>query len=299
MLHRIELHSRVLQTTSPVSVYIPDCGQERYPVVYLFRGDGNEWLDVGRDGTRRGRNAITVLDDLLHKGYIPPVALVFPTTANSARGVFAGGFDFFSPPVPAVANIGTGKFEEFALHELIPEIESRFPIGGSAGLRALDGFSLGGLISFVLALKHPGRFVAVGSYDAAFLYWNHDHPRGCSHPENDLRLDLFPYWFGAPPDLDHFRASNPADIVFHAAGERLAALRALPMYLHNACDRTPNANQWRVERFVEMLAHVGIENGFANSLLDPHARHDWYWADEHLYHVLPRLCGHFRSSREL
>ena len=299
MLHRMEINSEILDTTCRLAVYIPEEDHntnplERLPAIYIFRGDCDEWLNPHQDESRQGRNAITVLEDLRHKGYLPPVALVFPTTANAENGVFSGGFDFVAPPGENLKNIGTGKFEQFVIGELIPNIENEFPIGGEPGLRALDGFSLGGLIAFVLGLKYPDRFAAIGCYDGAFLFWTHDHPDGVSHLENDLRLNLFPYWFGMPPDFDHFQRNNPANIIFNAGGEHLAKIRNLPMYLQTANDQTPNANQWRVERFIEMLAHIKIRNGFEQSLLNPHARHNWYWADEHLYYVLPRLCRHMK-----
>lgn len=135
----------------------------------------------------------------------------------------------------------------------------------------LDGFSLGGLITFVLGLKYPDQFAAID--DGVFLFWNHDPPDGVSHPENDLRLNLYPYWFGMPPDFRHFQRKNPSNILLDTIGGHLAKIRRLPMYLQTAYDQTPNANQWRMKRFIELMAHVKINNGFERSLLNEHAKH--------------------------
>jgi len=125
---RIELHnlsSAILGTQKNFNIFLPDGydqEDERYPVVYLFRGNEREWANPTEDGSRRG-NIKTVADGLYGEGKIGKVILVMPGLSEPA----------------------TDQDFAFVLNELIPYIDRSYRTLPSRWLRGMDGFSYGGL----------------------------------------------------------------------------------------------------------------------------------------------------------
>lgn len=80
---RIELRTLTVPGagTWNFNVYLPpgyDGSTERYPVLYLFRGAVDEWLDRTEDASRNGRNIQTITDTLIAQGKMGGVILVMP-----------------------------------------------------------------------------------------------------------------------------------------------------------------------------------------------------------------------------
>src|SRR5436309_2788233 len=124
--------------------------------------------------------------------------LVFAAALTAAAGAVtpaiaathAAGSDFFpscaaytSNPAPAVSSVNsldlpspafdgtpTPKFEKQFLDELIPYVESAFPVGRGPSWRALVGESLGGYGSYTLGLRHPDTFASVSSVSGAMNF---------------------------------------------------------------------------------------------------------------------------------
>ena len=285
MLEEIIVNSKELCAQHRSLVYwLDDKKRVGQPVLYLFRGNPEEWFAKPQE--RQGRNIETVVEHLVELGYMRPFVIICPETnlTVDGRDCFTCAFDLAAPP----DGENSGKYCRFFTEEYFPLIEKEL-FGDLATKRAVGGFSLGSLAAFTIGFHRYDLFSAISSYDGAFLYWNYDHPQGCGPDENDLRLDWFPYWFGEPPELQAFLRQNPYSLLQNAAGKRLHGLMRMKFFMHSSAERHVTANAWREEKMARGLVEAGCSLEFETILLSPEAKHDWYWVDEHLYRLLPPL----------
>ncbi|MFH0991465.1 MAG: alpha/beta hydrolase-fold protein [bacterium] len=148
------------------NVYLPpeyDNTTERFPVVYLFRGAVDEWLDRTEDGSRNGRNIQSIIDTLIAQGKMGGVILVMP------------GFT-------AMTGAATEADYSFILNTLIPYIDQNYRTLPSRWFRGLDGFSLGGLHMVNLIWRNPERFASAGSYDGTFSLFSFSQMTSAGEP---------------------------------------------------------------------------------------------------------------------
>lgn len=159
---RIEMRSITLSGVGSwdFNVYLPpgyDQSSERFPVLYLFRGAVDEWLDRTEDGSRAGRNIQDITDTLIAQGTMLGVILVMP------------GFTGAAMTGPATDDDYT-----FVLNTLIPFIDQQYRTMPSRWFRGVDGFSLGGLHMVNLMWRRPERFSSAGMYDGTLYLFDMD-----------------------------------------------------------------------------------------------------------------------------
>lgn len=138
------------------NIYLPpgyDLTTERYPVVYLFRGAVDEWLDRTEDASRNGRNVQLIADTLIALRKMGGVILVMP------------GFT-------AMTSAASEADYSFILNTLIPHIDQQYRTLPSRWHRGVDGFSLGGLHMVNLLWRDPERFASAGFYDGTTSLFN-------------------------------------------------------------------------------------------------------------------------------
>lgn len=228
---RIELHSHfsnILGITKSYNIFFPegyDSETDHYPVVYLFRGAVDEWADPMEDASRRG-NIKTVFDSLYSKKRIGKMILVMP-------GLSA----------PATANEYT-----YIVNELIPHIDSAYRTIPTRWHRAMDGFSLGGLIVTNLLAGAPRYFCSAGSYDGTLSLFN-----------NTLFSD-------ASPSLVY--ALGQIQLLYHTA-------------------TVGGNNSANNQATFAVLNSKGIYNSLPSFSLNAGASHNWYYADWHMGITLP------------
>jgi enterochelin esterase family protein len=152
--------SKTMGFTRTVWVYTPpgyDTGKQKYPVLYLLHGNGEEvsgWVRNGR--------ANIILDNLLAGGKMKPMIVVMPQGhALQAAGVeplkrITGETSMFSP-----------LFPKELLEEVIPNVEHTFRVDAVPASRAIAGLSMGGGQSLSIGLAHPELFRYVLGYSAA------------------------------------------------------------------------------------------------------------------------------------
>jgi enterochelin esterase family protein len=133
--------SSTLGTTRTLLVYTPPGfdGRKKYPVLYLIHGGSDTeetWTKVGR------ANLIT--DNLIAQGKAKAMIIVMPY-ANVA-------------PSPRE------KFTEDMMNDIIPFIESNYPVLTDSKSRAVAGFSVGGGQTLNIGLTNPDKFAYVCSY---------------------------------------------------------------------------------------------------------------------------------------
>jgi enterochelin esterase-like enzyme len=129
---------------------------EKYPVLYLLHGiggDEKEWL--------RGGQPQVILDNLYADGKLEPMVVVMPN-GRAMKDDSAGGNIMAPDKVEAFAT-----FEQDLLRDLIPFIESKYPVLADREHRAIAGLSMGGGQSLNFGLGNLDRFAWVGGFSSA------------------------------------------------------------------------------------------------------------------------------------
>jgi S-formylglutathione hydrolase FrmB len=142
ILRDVTFRSAALNRDMPYRVIMPSslAPGKKLPVVYLLHGGGggfrdwSNYSDVGR---------------FAESGLI----LVMPEGANS---YYTNAVD---PP--------QDRYEDYIVHNLIADVESRFPAAPGRANRAIVGISMGGFGAVKLALQHPDLFSFVGGISSA------------------------------------------------------------------------------------------------------------------------------------
>lgn len=139
-------------------VYLP-AGYDpsrKYPVVYVLHGIGGDEWEWQRNGTPEG-----ILDRLMGSGEAIPFIAVFPNgRAMNPDGVPAD-------PMNLTAQKAFETFTRDLFDDLIPYIESNYPVYADRGHRAICGLSMGGGQALNIGLGFPDSFSFVGAFSHA------------------------------------------------------------------------------------------------------------------------------------
>jgi enterochelin esterase-like enzyme len=120
----------------------------KYPVFYLLHGAGDD-----ETGWQKKGSAAVILDNLYADKKIVPMIVVMPN--GRAR-------------TPDAAQPSAGApFENDLLKDVIPYIESHYPVLADRDHRAIAGLSMGGGQSLGIGLKHLDTFAWVGGFSSA------------------------------------------------------------------------------------------------------------------------------------
>jgi len=157
----IQYESSTVGTTRRALIYTPPGfskrkKKEKYPVLYLLHGiggDEKEWY-------RRG-NPQVIWDNLYADGKLEPMIVILPN-GRAMPDDRAVGNPFDSTRIAAF-----GTFENDLLNDLIPFVESNFPVYTDKDHRALAGLSMGGGQSLNFGLGNPDKFGWIGGFSSA------------------------------------------------------------------------------------------------------------------------------------
>jgi S-formylglutathione hydrolase FrmB len=296
---RIELRSfpsTVLGISKSYNIYLPkdyDKSTERYPVIYLFRGHENEWADPTEDGSRQGKTAKDDADAVIAAGAMGNVILVMPGMSSTDGAVLTCGVNMLNLALASTRDgLGTGRFEDYLVKELIPFVDNNFRTIPSRWFRAVDGFSLGGQTSMMIATKHPELFCSAGAFDGTLMWLDFKGPSPTG-AVNDLWVtnSMFDPLFNKPRDIAYMTQYNASNIVNAASPALVSALKQMQFLFH----ATPNGNDDRTNALIALLAAKGIPNGFPIVNITPTAQHNWYYADMHAMQTFPKHWEKFRS----
>lgn len=132
--------------------------KQTYPVFYLLHGfsdNASAWTAVGR--------ANVILDNLIAQGKAKPMLLVMtlgygaPEVLKQNSGVFRD---------PALTQRNFDKFREALLTEVIPQVETAYPVNNDRNSRAIAGLSMGGSESLLTGLNTLNKFAWVGAFSS-------------------------------------------------------------------------------------------------------------------------------------
>lgn len=175
--------SKLLGRTAHCLVYTPpgyDESQERYPVLYLQHGGGeNEtaWLWQGKINH--------IADNLIASGDVKKMIIVL-----NCGYVFTD--DELEDP-------SYGSIDELIAYECVPFIDSRFRTISDRHARAVAGVSMGAYQANAVAMKHPDLFANVGLFSGLFSTkgYGYDQTAVFASPELfEETYDLFMITFG-------------------------------------------------------------------------------------------------------
>ena len=151
------LYSARLGCTQKCNIYLPDGydAAQRYPVIYLLHGLYGTYMDWCTVGGLQ-----TVADELIRSREVQPVVIVMPNAGNPDVHHYQNGY----------FNVENWPYEDFFFQEFLPAVERQYNCGGSKGMRAIMGLSMGGGGTLVYAQRHPELFSSAYAMSA----WLHD-----------------------------------------------------------------------------------------------------------------------------
>lgn len=136
-------NSKTLGTTRPLLVYTPPgfdaSGKTKYSVLYLIHGGSDTeetWTKVGK--------ANLIADNLIAQGKAKPMIIVMPYGNVRPK------------PMP--------DFTPDVINDVIPFVETNYPVLTDSKNRAIAGFSVGGGQTLNIGLTNTDKFAYVCSY---------------------------------------------------------------------------------------------------------------------------------------
>jgi enterochelin esterase family protein len=121
-------------------------------------------------GELRGIRLMTVTENLVQQGLMPPIVhvMIAPGTSPDGRAMRSIEYDTMSD-----------RYPRFLMEEVLPEVEKMYKLRQDGYSRAIAGESSGGICAFNAAWRMPDRFARVHSAVGSFtsIQW---------HPEEKL-----------------------------------------------------------------------------------------------------------------
>ncbi len=166
VIHRHTFFSKTRQLPNAIQVYTPPGFDPRaatkYPVVYLLHGFGDDetaWAENGR--------ANFIADNLFAQKRAVPAIIVM--TNGHPVPIPTG-----PRPTDYSAN-NLAAMEQELINEVMPLVESAYPVKQDAAGRAIVGLSMGGGHSLNIGLKHGDLFGWIGGFSSSAPTANLDH----------------------------------------------------------------------------------------------------------------------------
>lgn len=224
-------YSRTLKQMRRLHVWTPagfEKSTEDLPVLYLIHGGGDTdlaWPTIGCAGN--------ILDNLLSEGKIKPMIVVMPNGTIQTDNIL--------DRVPL--------FTEDLMTDILPIIESTYPVHTDAAHRAIMGLSMGGLETLEAISYHPDRFGYIGVLSSG--WWISDTwiaKRGMADDKAKRVAQLkqiAPDW-NESVKLLYFTQGGPEDLAYENGMETLALFDAAGIPYQYS--ESPGGHTWKVWR---------------------------------------------------
>jgi enterochelin esterase-like enzyme len=157
-IETIEYTSKTVGTTRKMMVYTPPgySSNKKYPVLYLLHGIGGDELEWFKNGVPN-----VILDNLYADKKLKSMIVVLPN-GRAMKNDRSEGNIYDAEKVKAFEN-----FEQDLLNDVIPFVESKYPVIANREKRALAGLSMGGGQSLNFGLGNLNIFAWVGGFSSA------------------------------------------------------------------------------------------------------------------------------------
>jgi enterochelin esterase-like enzyme len=157
-LETVHYSSKTVGTIRNLLIYTPPgySDKKKYPVLYLLHGiggDEKEWFKNGQPEV--------ILDNLFADKKIVPMIVVMPNGRAMPNDSAVGNI------YDAEKQKAFATFEFDLLNDVIPFIESKYPVKTNRESRALAGLSMGGGQSLNFGLGHIDTFAWIGGFSSA------------------------------------------------------------------------------------------------------------------------------------
>lgn len=162
-IRQVWYHSGTLDAQWRMHIYTPpgyDDGGDKYPVLYLLHGGGDEdsgWSTIGRAGF--------ILDNLIAAGKAKRMIVVMPN-GSLPRPANIPAFTPGTPPSPEVMAALQERFTNELMKEIIPYVERNFRVVANREHRAIAGLSMGGGQTLQAVITNPEQFAYVAVWSA-------------------------------------------------------------------------------------------------------------------------------------
>ncbi len=157
--HELAPGKRYPGTPHTYWVYVPAQYDGRTPAPFMIFMDGG-----GAVGN--SQRLPVVFDNLIAKHELPPLIGIFidpgvlPVVSSAAQNRYERIFEYDSL---------SGRFADFLVNELIPEVGKKYKLSSDPNDRALEGVSTGAVAAFMAAWNRPDQFHRVLSYIGTFV----------------------------------------------------------------------------------------------------------------------------------
>ena len=169
IIHHHFYKSKIVGDQRDFYVYTPPGfdpkAKKKYPVFYLLHGYSDRadgWTAVGM--------ANVILDNLTAQGKVKPMIVVMPLGYGAPEILKPKEWGKLDPE-DRTRNYS--KFRETLLTEVIPLVESAYPVSTKREDRAIAGLSMGGAESLLTGLNNIDKFSYVGAYSAGTVGENY------------------------------------------------------------------------------------------------------------------------------
>lgn len=154
----VEYTSKTVGVIRKMLIYTPPgySPGKKYPVLYLLHGIGGdklEWLKQGAPNV--------ILDNLYADNKLVPMIVVLPN-GRAMKDDRSIGNIYDAEKVKAFE-----AFEQDLLNDVIPFVESKYPVIANSESRALAGLSMGGGQSLNFGLGNLNTFAWIGGFSSA------------------------------------------------------------------------------------------------------------------------------------
>jgi enterochelin esterase family protein len=143
-----------------------DASHDRYPVLYLLHGGGDEdsgWSTIGRAGF--------ILDNLLAAKKALPMLVVMPNGSlprpANLPPLVPGATP--SPEVSAALAAAQARFTSELMKDVVPFVEKSYRVRPDARSRAIAGLSMGGAHTLNIGIPHLDKFAYLGVYSSGIF----------------------------------------------------------------------------------------------------------------------------------
>lgn len=163
-LHHHFYTSKIVGDRRDFYVYTPpgfDAKKKtKYPVLYLLHGYSdfaNAWSVMGK--------ANFILDNLIAQGKAKPMIVVMPLGYGAPKLLESG----WNLEHTELWQQNIDRFSETLLTEVIPQVESAYPVIKESKGRAIAGLSMGGAETLSTGLNHLDTFAWMGAMSSAIF----------------------------------------------------------------------------------------------------------------------------------